>query len=152
MHIRPATIDDKPAILALVPRLHEFGPPPWRDLVTMTEIDKVKISGSVANSDDGGAILVAEVEGQLAGFVRLFPATDYYSDRPHGHVSDLIVNPAFEGRGVGRALLSEAEVWAKDRGYTWLTISVFEENERAARIYEKAGYGRDMLRLVKPLT
>lgn len=152
VHIRPAVIEDEPAILALVPRLHEFGPPPWRDLSAMIEIDKAKISGSLGNSDEGGAILVAEADGRLAGFVHLFPVTDYYSDRPHCHVSDIIVDPASEGRGIGRALLSEAERWAKDRGYTWLTISVFEANERAARIYEKAGFGRDMLRLVKPLT
>ena len=40
---------------------------------------------------------------------------------------------------------------ADDLGFDWLTISVFETNGRAAGLYERLGFGRDIVRLVKPL-
>ena len=33
-----------------------------------------------------------------------------------------------------------------------LTISVFEENDRAVALYDRAGFMRDILRLVQPLS
>jgi ribosomal protein S18 acetylase RimI-like enzyme len=45
-------------------------------------------------------ILVAEVPGALVGFVSLY--------EPQSFVHHLYVDPAFQGRGIGRALLSRA--------------------------------------------
>ena len=50
------------------------------------------------------------------------------------------------------ALIAKAEEWARSQGLDWLTISVFEANGRAAGLYERLGFGRDIVRLVKPLT
>ena len=59
--------------------------------------------------------------------------------------------PDFEGRGIGRQLMDAARDWAIAQRFHWLSISVFEKNARAAAIYEKAGFTRDILRLVQPL-
>jgi RimJ/RimL family protein N-acetyltransferase len=47
--------------------------------------------------------------------------------------------------------MDAARDWAVAQGFRWLTISVFEKNARAAAIYEKAGFNRDILRLVQAL-
>jgi hypothetical protein len=41
--LRPAAPADRDAVLELVPRLVEFGPPPWRDAAAMTEADRAVI-------------------------------------------------------------------------------------------------------------
>ncbi|MBX3529895.1 MAG: peptidase C39 family protein [Rhizobiaceae bacterium] len=46
------------------------------------------------------------------------------------------------GGGVGRALLSQAEDMAYDRGRMLMRLEVREDNERAIRLYEKNGYRR----------
>src|SRR3546814_19802156 len=88
----------------------------------------------------------------IAGFIHLHSVVDYYRQRQHGHVADLVVDPAAEGQGVATRLLSEAELWARRQSFDWLSIAVFEENRRAAGLFEHVGFRRVILRLVKPLT
>ena len=77
--------------------------------------------------------------------------TDYFTREAHGHLAIIAVAEAGEGRGVGRALMAAVEQWAIGRGYRLLTLSVFEANTRARDLYERNGFGVDMLRLIKEL-
>jgi GNAT superfamily N-acetyltransferase len=152
LRIRRALPSDADALKVLIPRLVAFGPPPWRDPSLMTETDIAVISGALQEEGSNPIIYVAEAEtGDLAGFIHLHSATDYYRRRAHGHVADVVVAEAYEGHGVATRLLAKAEEWARSQGFDWLTISVFEENGRAASLYERLGFGRDIARLVKPL-
>lgn len=153
MLIRLANPADADAILALVPRLaSSFTPPPWREPAAMTATDLDVIAEALRSVGDDPAVFVAEVDGDVAGFVHVRSLEDYYRRRCHGHVADLVVAPAFEGRGVATALLARAEEWSRAQGYDWMTIGVFEENVRAEGLYQKLGYRRDVIRLLKPLT
>jgi ribosomal protein S18 acetylase RimI-like enzyme len=149
--IRRALPDDAPAVLALVERLVAFGPPAWRDAAQMVQVDRRKIAQALRATGDDPLVMVAAIGDAVAGFVHVHSLIDHYNDEPHGHVSDIVVAPAFEGHGIGRQLLDAARDWAIAKGFRWLTISVFEANSRAAAIYEKAGFKRDILRLVQPL-
>jgi ribosomal protein S18 acetylase RimI-like enzyme len=150
--LRRARAEDEAQVLALVARLVEFGPPGYRDPTAMVRVDRAHIAEAIRGTGDDPLVMVATIGDAVAGFVHLHSLTDHYNDQPHGHVSDLVVAPAFEGRGVGRQLMDAAREWAIAKGFRWLTISVFEKNARAAAIYEKAGFRRDILRLVQPLT
>ena len=151
--IRRALPSDADALRLLIPRLVAFGPPPWRDAKRMTETDLEVISRALLAEGCNPIVYVAEGEaGDLAGFIHLHSATDYYRRRDHGHVADIVVAQAYEGQGLATALLAKAEEWARAQGFDWLTISVFEANGRAAGLYERLGFGRDIARLVKPLT
>ena len=74
---------------------------------------------------------------------------DYFVDMPVGHVVDIAVTKAGEGRGIGRALLDAADRWAESNGYPWLTLHVFEGNDRARHVYEKHGYVPEWTRMLK---
>jgi ribosomal protein S18 acetylase RimI-like enzyme len=100
---------------------------------------------------DDPSVFVADVDGTVAGFVHVRSLEDYYRRRKHGHVADLVVAASHEGQGIATALLNKAEEWSRAEGYDWMTIGVFEENERAERLYRKLGYRRDVIRLLKPL-
>ncbi len=63
----------------------------------------------------------------------------------------MVVAPGGEGRGAGRALMAAAEEWARGRGYRLLTLNAFSRNTRARRLYERLGYGEDMVKYVKEL-
>ena len=153
MLIRRANPADADAILALVPRLaSSFTPPPWREPAAMTATDLDVIAEALRSVGDDPAVFVAAVDGDVAGFVHVRSLEDYYRRRCHGHVADLVVASAFEGRGVATALLARAEEWSRAQGYDWMTIGVFEENARAEGLYQKLGYRRDIIRLLKVLT
>ncbi|HEV2899962.1 MAG TPA: GNAT family N-acetyltransferase [Pseudaminobacter sp.] len=149
--VRRASELDAAAILALVPRLVDFGPPPWRDTAEMTEADLSVIADALTSMSDDPAIFVAEIDGQVVGFVHVRSMEDYYRRHPHGHVADLVVARKAEGLGIGKRLLEQAEMWARGLSFDWLSIAVFEENVRALALYEKVGYRKDITRLIKQL-
>jgi RimJ/RimL family protein N-acetyltransferase len=91
------------------------------------------------------ALLVAELEGgEIVG--RLSLMRD-----PHpasSHVADLGVMVAAGHRraGIGTALMTAAETWARRARVQKLELHVFPHNEPAIRLYEKLGYEREGLR------
>ena len=149
--LRRARPEDAAAVMALVARLVAFGPPPYRNAEQMVRGVRAKIAAAIDAAADDPMVMVATVDDVVAGFMHLHSLVDHYNARPHGHVSDIVVAPEFEGRGLGRQFLDAARDWARANGFRWLSISVFEKNARAAEIYEKAGFRRDILRLVQPL-
>ncbi|PJJ54460.1 GNAT family N-acetyltransferase [Hymenobacter chitinivorans] len=151
LHIRPATAADEAFIRAVMPRLVEFGPPAWRDAAQLTATDLAVLLEAVLQPTPGHSVFVAEQHQQPLGLMQLTINTDFYQQE-HAHLADLVVAPAAEGQGVGRALLEYAESWARARGYHWLTLSVFAQNTHARAIYERAGFGQDIIKYVKVLS
>lgn len=150
--IRRASIDDKEFIISLVPRLVEFGLPSWRDAAQLNATDVQLITDKLINQPEGTVIFIAEDDDATPlGFIHLQSGTDYYIHEEHGHIADVIVAPEGEGRGIGRKLIEKGEEWARVQGYRWLTLSVFAQNIHAREVYNKLGYGEDMMKYVKPL-
>jgi ribosomal protein S18 acetylase RimI-like enzyme len=152
IQIRPASIADRGFILSLLPRLLEFGPPSWRDPAQMIATDMEVVSDKLITQPAGTAFFIAEdKQGVALGFIHLQTGTDYYQHAEHGHIANLIVTSEGEGQGIGRMLLEKGEEWARWKGYHWLTLSVFAQNQRARNLYSKLGYGEDILKYVKEL-
>lgn len=150
--VRPAREDDSEFILALVPRLMEFGPLPWYDAARMVATDLETIGGWLKETPANTAFFVAEGgDGQRLGFIHLNSNVDYFTREEVGHVSDVVVAHGAEGHGAGRALMAAAEEWARGRGYRLLTLNAFATNVRARRLYEQLGYGEDIVKYVKQL-
>jgi ribosomal protein S18 acetylase RimI-like enzyme len=61
-------------------------------------------------------------------------------DGHRGAVYYLAVAPAWQGRGLGRAAMAEAEAWLKARGVWKLNLMVRNENAKAIGFYERLGY------------
>ena len=55
-------------------------------------------------------------------------------------ISDLWVDPAFEGRGVGSALLTSLEAEATAAGHEVVTLSVLSDNKHAFAFYRRRNY------------
>lgn len=150
--IRPAMPGDEAFLISLIPRLTTFGPPSWRDVEQMISYDTKVILENLHLPSDDAAIYIAEDErGTPLGCLHLFQGNDYYNKETHGHISDLIIAEGAEGRGIGKLLLEKAEAWARDKGYRWLTLSVFAQNVRARELYDRMGFGEDMVKYVKEL-
>ena len=149
--LRRARATDKSAIMALVPRLVSgFTPPPWREPAAMTPTDLDVIAKALGSQSEDPVLYVAERDGGIVGFIHLCSLEDYYRRRDHGHVADIVVAEGAEGQGIASALMARAEEWCRAQGYDWLSLSVFEQNDRAERFYRKLGFQRDVIRLLKP--
>jgi GNAT superfamily N-acetyltransferase len=102
-----------------------------------------------------GRVFVAAVDDTVAGFVAVLasvPAGEPDEDRaPYAYVSDLVVRSAYRRRGLGRALLEQAEGFARGAGASLLRVGVLARNEGARRLYARMGFADYTVQLSKPL-
>ena len=85
-------------------------------------------------------VLLAFVGSEPVGIVVGFFGLSTFQARPLLNIHDLAVVPAHRGRGIGRALLREAEKRARDRGCCKLTLEVQDANTRARGLYASFGF------------
>jgi len=153
VRIRAARAGDRAFILGLVPRFVAFELPSWRDRDESADGIRRKLEQQLARPEDTSHVFVAETAaGAPAGFLHLEQTIDFFTGAPNCHISDLAVAPGMDGRGLGGHLLDFAEVWAKQHGCRFLTLSAFPGNARARALYERHGYGIELLRMAKPVT
>lgn len=77
-------------------------------------------------------IIVAEQQGTLLGFA----ATEGQSDE----ISDVWVEPAHQGKGIGAILLSACEAQIKQWGFSCSWLTTHAHNTRASSFYRTHGY------------
>ena len=87
-------------------------------------------------------LVAADDEGALLGYVQLgevdIPEVE---DRPgDAALQRLYVDTGLQGRGLGRALLEAALRHPRLAGASRVFLTVWEQNERAVRLYERAGF------------
>src|SRR3546814_9837805 len=62
------------------------------------------------------------------------------SDLACGYIALLAVEQEHEGRGVAKALVEQAELWAREMGFSRLALDVFASNDHALKFYDRAGF------------
>ena len=92
-------------------------------------------------SDPQVAIRVAEIDGKLAGLVELAPKKlPYETTAPAIELRRLYLKSNAHGRGIGDELMNWALKEAAARGATEVILSVYVDNHRARRFYERHGF------------
>jgi RimJ/RimL family protein N-acetyltransferase len=141
VHIRPAEPRDAAELVALA-RAVAAEPEGWllADSRWRSVSDERRWIRALRRHPDA-VLLVAETEGVLAG--RLSISRDPHPSSAHVADLGLMVDTAFRRRGIGTALLTAAEEWARSTGVTKLELHVFPHNAPAIALYDKHGYVRD---------
>jgi GNAT superfamily N-acetyltransferase len=150
--IRLAEADDDAFILDLAARLVECELPAWRRRGACAQGIRDDLARHLGEQPPGSHVFVAEdVAGERIGFLHLQTVRDPFTPVQNCHVADLAVAAGHDGRGIGRALLAYAERWAREHRCQHLTLAVFPGNARARALYEREGFGLDIVRMAKPL-
>ena len=79
-------------------------------------------------------------EDRPVGLLIALEGFSTFAARPLLNIHDVAVHPDHRGRGVGTALMSAAEEFARERGCCKLTLEVLEGNARASELYARLGY------------
>jgi GNAT superfamily N-acetyltransferase len=132
--IRPATPADVPQILAFIRDLALYERAPQE--VTATEEGLLR--------DGFGptpfySCLMAELDGEPAGFALFFFNYSTWKGRPGVYLEDLFVEPRFRGTGIGKALLQRVAAFAVERGCQRLQWEVLDWNTPAIDFYRAMG-------------
>lgn len=133
MLIRAAEPGEETALLALYAWL--FAPPGSQPAAWDERRALVALRQAIESRDC--AVLVAEQDGERAGFCTAYQ--DLHSVRfgYRAWIEDLAVDPGRRSQGIGKALLDAAKDWARERGATHLELDSAEQRADAHRFYER---------------
>ncbi|MEU5434711.1 GNAT family N-acetyltransferase [Streptomyces sp. NPDC020719] len=84
--------------------------------------------------------LVAELDGRVAGYLRLGRPTPLVCNSHVRQIQGLAVADRARGRGVARALLRAAGAESRRQGAHRLTLRVLGHNRPARELYESEGF------------
>ena len=103
------------------------------------------------SADASYGTLVAEQDGKVLGMVGLRLERLYEKNEPCARIMALVVGPEHRGRGVGRALISAAEAWARRKGARAVMLTTHKRRAGAHRFYRSIGYEATGYRFYKEL-
>ena len=87
-------------------------------------------------------VFVAELAGRIVGFLELDfrPYAPDCRSSPVPFIEGWYVEPAWQRRGIGRALVEAAEVKARDMGYTEIASDAEQGNADGIAAHRALGY------------
>ncbi len=93
------------------------------------------IDADVAGAN-GRGVFVFEEAGEVVGYIstRLDAATRI------GHIPNMAVQPARQGRGIGRRLMDHALAFLRAEGMEAVRIETLEQNPIGSRFYPEMGF------------
>ncbi len=83
---------------------------------------------------------LAYLAGQPVGLLNSFAGVSTFQARALVNVHDITVDPSYQRRGIGTALLTALEEFARAQGYCKITLEVLEGNKPAVAAYRKVGF------------
>lgn len=126
--IRPGEPADAPAIAALfTDEGYPAGPSDIRTRLT-------RFASSTSR------VVVAEHEGAILGFIAVHALPRFEHDDWILRIVALVVDAGARERGVGRALMAEAERIAAEVGATFVEVTAGHHRPEARHLYESLGY------------
>lgn len=134
LHIRAATRDDAPLILAFIRDLAEYEREP--DSAQATEEDILRDGFTEPRRFH---CLIAEWAGQPAGFALYFFSYSTWRGHAGVYLEDLFVRPSMRGRGIGKALLASVAAVALAEGCPRMEWAVLNWNTPAIEFYDSFG-------------
>lgn len=90
-------------------------------------------------SDAAQVALVAEVDGEVAGWIHVVESTSLQSGTLV-ELRGLVVAASARRTGVGRALVAAAEAWASGRGHEVIRVRTDVRRDDARAFYLGVGY------------
>jgi GNAT superfamily N-acetyltransferase len=134
LNIRPATSADAPVIATLVRELADY-----EKLLPEAKATPADFQRELDSPNPVINVLLAEVDGEPAGFALYFFNFSTFVGRTGLYLEDLFVRPAQRSQGVGRALLSALARIAQQRNCGRMEWAVLDWNEPALRFYKSLG-------------
>jgi GNAT superfamily N-acetyltransferase len=92
-----------------------------------------------------GQLFVAIGDGRVIGMLSALTTVSTAEGGLAGWIEDVVVEPAYRGRGIGSRLLDHAVGWARSVGIRRLSLLTDADNARALALYEQHGFARSRM-------
>ena len=134
LKIHFANREDVPQLLALIRQMASYEKKAHKAVVAESDLLRDGFGASPKFR-----ALIAEWDGEPAGYASTFYFYSTYAGRPAIFIEDLFVLEKFRGKGIGSALLADVARLAVKEGCNGLRWEVLDWNRSAIEWYEKLG-------------
>ncbi len=132
--LRFATEEDVPLILRFIRELAEY-----ERLAHACVATEEMVRETLFGAKPYAEVIIAEHEGEPAGFALFFHNYSTFLARPGIYLEDLYVRPELRGYGIGKALLARLASIARERDCGRLEWAVLNWNKSAIQFYRSLG-------------
>ncbi|MFL6585726.1 MAG: GNAT family N-acetyltransferase [Luteimonas sp.] len=130
---RIATLDDLPAVLAMVRAFY------IEDRLHFDDVATPRAVSALLSDPDCGALLLLGANG-TDGYLALTRGFSLEQGGHHALLDELYIAPAARGHGLGAQALGIATTQARVWGVAVLRLEVHHHNPRAKALYLRAGF------------
>ncbi|MCB2227917.1 MAG: GNAT family N-acetyltransferase [Desulfarculaceae bacterium] len=134
VNIRPARAEDLLALSDLLGVLFSVEPDFAVDAARQTRGLEMLLASPTAR------LLAAEADGEVVGMVAGQLVVSTAEGAWSLWAEDLVVAPAWRGRGVGRGLMEAIAAWAAERGATRMQLLADRENQAGLKFHRGLGW------------
>ncbi|MEP6951751.1 MAG: GNAT family N-acetyltransferase [Ginsengibacter sp.] len=94
-------------------------------------------------------LLVAELDNELigSGYARIESSKPYLKHESHAYLGFMYVDPNHRGKGVNKKIIEALAHWAVSQNVNEMRLDVYNDNLKAIKAYEKAGFTKHMLEM-----
>lgn len=150
--VRRASVDDAALLARIAAATFPLACPPHTRAEDIAEFIATVLSEARFAEyldDPQRALFLSVTDGEPSGYTMLMVADPSDADvaaavttRPTAELSKVYVLPEFHGGGIAATLVETTVAEARERGAHSVWLGVNQENVRANRFYEKAGFAR----------
>ena len=133
--IRPIQISDNPKLSKIIKAVFEEFDAPTEGTVY---VDPTTDNLFGLFKAERSACFVGEIDGQVMGACGIYPTTGLDNDTCE--LVKFYLHKKARGLGLGKHLMEQCEISAKELGYKKIYLESFPEFGKAVGMYEKAGY------------
>ena len=134
MRIVSADESQIPLILSFIRKLAEY-----EKLSHEVTADEQSLRHFLFGPKRAAEVFLAYVGDEAAAFAVIFQNFSTFAGRAGIYLEDLFVEPAYRGRGIGKALLVHLAKLAKERGCGAVNWAVLDWNQPAIDFYRRMG-------------
>jgi GNAT superfamily N-acetyltransferase len=134
LSLRQAELKDVPTLFSLIQALAEY-----EKLAHAVTGNVAALQEHLFGSHPYVEAIIAEVEGETAGFALFFSNYSTFLTQPGIYLEDLFVLPEYRRQGIGQEILGYLARLAVERGYGRLEWSVLDWNVDAIAFYQRMG-------------
>ncbi|WP_298549105.1 GNAT family N-acetyltransferase [uncultured Aquimarina sp.] len=147
MIVRAATIEDLPILLDFEQGIVQAERPMDPTLKTDEKINYYDLGDYI--KADHTEVVVVEVEGEIvgSGYGQIRDRKEFFKQSQMGYIGFMYVKEAFRGQGISQQIIQYISDWFAVKGIDEIQLDVYDQNPRAIRAYEKAGFEKYLVRM-----
>ena len=116
---------------------------------TVDKQKQIRALQMLLQNPDNACIFVADCSGQA---IAMCSAQLLLSTAEGGYkalVEDVVVSPEFQGRNIGKRLLEQVELWARQKNIKRLDLAPDLDNEKGLAFYKKLGWSETNMTMMQ---